>query len=1161
MIRVLPNSESRRVFYPDVPQRAWACAAAAEIARQMGTSGGGRLFAVCMESFSDCEYFHSKLRAFFDFFGFGAALKILPPIPPSGDSKYFDMVCERVGTLNDICRLRDALGLPRPDFAPAGPNASGGLGGCRPRENFVLLCTPSALADKMRGEKIFGGFEVWRGMKTSIDALREKLASMGYYNEALCEAPGQFSVRGGIVDVYPAAADRPVRLDFFGDEIESIRTFNPDTQLGDGRAERVRVDAVPGDISGADGGGRPFCALDLMEGIASEWIFFEPRQVLLKNSELFSVCEGSQAAPSFAGIFGRRENSFCGISTLALGGELFDGAELSPFSAEDLPAPEGCFTGAEIGEARFAGEREERLKFAGHVASLAAGGMEVFVSTEGDSDESMVRELFAKIGFDASKFRFARGNFGDGFAVSNFGGAVSPKLSAGARGAVFVSAGRLIGRGTRPQLEPRRKMFSRRAQVDQALDFSELGEGDYVVHYSHGICRYHGVVGLDTNGAKQEFLKLEFEDGAYLYLPLHESHLLGRYIGLDRRVPKLSKLDGKSWTKVRTAAEHAALDYAAELLETQSKREISQGFAFPPDDDWQRAFDGAFAYVETPDQLRAIEEVKADMQKPSPMDRLLCADVGFGKTEVAMRAVFKAAMGGKQSAVLCPTTVLCQQHFRTFRERFAGFPIVVEMLSRFRSAREAAQIKEQLAAGKIDVIIGTHALLSSDVEFRDLGLLVIDEEHRFGVRHKERIKKIRQSVDVLSMSATPIPRTLYFAMMGARKISVMETPPKDRFPVETFVREYSDDVVRSAISAEIARGGQVFYLHNRVATIDAAAERLKRMFPDLRIGVGHGRMDEFRLERLMADFVEGKYDVLVCTTIIESGLDIPNCNTIIIEGADKFGLAQLYQLRGRVGRFTRRAYAWLLLHRHAALVESARKRLGAIRQYNKPGAGFRIAARDLQLRGCGNLLGARQSGHVAGVGFDLYCSLLKKSIALLKGERKAYWVRAKVSLPFIVMGEGGKSDNSLSNAETLYQEMKMKESIADNAEVAKAYIPKEYIPQTSLRVDLHRRLSQAESVAEVEDAYAQSVDRFGPVPEPAKILFLLARIRILAESNRIVSVETEASALKLGENSGGGIRYLRINGRFPRLRSKSATGRLEEIENFLRHTLPSLRQT
>ena len=576
---------------------------------------------------------------------------------------------------------------------------------------------------------------------------------------------------------------------------------------------------------------------------------------------------------------------------------------------------------------------------------------------------------------------------------------------------------------------------------------------------------------------------------------------------MDKRHPKLSKLDSKGWAKTKSAAELATLDYAAELLEMESKREVSEGFAFAPDDDWQREFDDSFQYVETPDQIRAINEIKSDMESNRPMERLLCADVGFGKTEVAMRAAFKAAMSGKQTAVLCPTTILAQQHFRTFRERMAGYPIVIEMLSRFRTAGESAEIRRQLEQGKIDILIGTHAILSDKVHFSDLGLLVIDEEHRFGVRHKEKIKKLKSSVDVLSMSATPIPRTLYFAMMGAKKISLMETPPKNR----------------------------------------------------LRIAVGHGRMDEARLEKLMAEFVDGKFDILVCTTIIESGLDIPNCNTIIIEGADRFGLAQLYQLRGRVGRFTRRAYAWLFLHRHAALVESARKRLGAIRQYNKPGAGFRIATRDLQLRGCGNLLGAKQSGHIAGVGFDLYCALLKRSISLLKGEDASKVIYSKVAPDFVELGDSDKMRTDVSQAENYYQEIRMREAAAGSTKTLRAFISSEYIPQAQLRIDTYRKIAMADSEKELDRLEAETSDRFGKIPAEALTCCMLARRRILAQLSGIVSVETEGDVLKL-RLYGAGTNYFRINGHFPRLTKRDSLAKLSEIENFLRNVLPSLRK-
>lgn len=1191
MIRAIPEKSCESLFYANVPQSAWACLAALLVQKKFegftksaeckknsvgGSSslGGGekvsvdteifgsadifgdgkKIVVLCMESFSDCEYFYSKLKYFLELSGVDANVKLLPPIPTSADAKYFDAVCERIGTVNDIAQFSGDCGL-------------GQVGGSSDLKKLVLLTTPAALADSMHDDKIFQGLSLSRGDKLDPESLRLKLVEFGYYNEPLCELPGQFSVRGGVLDIYPVSAEQPVRLDFFGDELEEIRTFNPDTQLSDGKLSSVRIDAVPENMrdeseDGDESSVPSFSVFDLICEIPSDWIFFEPHQLVLKNSDLFSTFESGISKKSFARIFANKNNSFCAISSLDLPSEVFISAARAPFKAEGLSEYSDDLFDEKIGVERFDSERAGRMEFARSLSNFAKSGFDIFISAENLSDREMIADLFKDANADFSKCSFIEGNFGDGFIISDFGSLnASWKIrTKNSKGAAFVSAPRLLGRRVKPALQPRRKMFSRRAQVDQLLDFSELGEGDYVVHYGHGICRYHGVAKLDTNGAMQEFLKLEFEDEAYLYLPLHECHLLGRYIGLDKRTPKLSKLDSKSWTKIRTAAEHAALDYAAELLETQSKREVAKGFAFESDDRWQQSFDESFPFAETPDQLRAIAEVKADMQSDLPMERLLCADVGFGKTEVAMRAAFKAAMSGKQTAILCPTTILSQQHFRNFRERFSGYPIVIEMLSRFRTRGEAAQIKSQLAAGKIDIIIGTHALLSSDVEFKDLGLLVIDEEHRFGVKHKEKIKRLRQHIDVLSMSATPIPRTLYFAMMGARKISLMETPPKDRFPVETMVREYSDDIVRSAIDTEISRGGQIFYLHNRVKSIEETARKLREMFPSLRIGVGHGQMSELALERLMADFVDGKYDILVCTTIIESGLDIPNCNTIIIEGADKFGLAQLYQLRGRVGRFTRRAYAWLLLHRHAVLVESARKRLGAIRQYNKPGAGFRIATRDLQLRGCGNLLGAKQSGHIAGVGFDLYCSLLKKSIALLKGEQKAYWVRARVALDFIVLGEGAKSENTLSNAETIYQELKMKETFASSVDTAKAYIPEAYIPQTQLRVDLYRKLSQAVSLKEVEDIAAQTDDRFGAVPEAAQILFFLARIRILAESAQLIAVESEGGSLKLRLNSESKTEHFRINGRFPRLKQTSAVARLKEIEHFLTHTLPSIRK-
>ncbi len=1129
MFRAKPTGE--KIFYPNVARSARPAVLSVALSR------GNGLSVVFFESFSECEQAYSRLKYFLSLSEGRFSVKVLPPGNSSdrSDAGSFDALCERAGTLNAIAES-DVVA-----------------------RRTVVLATPESFFSAAPPPGTARSFEVAVGTEMCMDDLKARLVEYGYFNEVLCESPGQFSVRGGVVDVYPVASQFPVRLDFFGDSIEALKAFNPDTQLADDRLERIRIDAVPRNDEDAE-----FNAADYLPKKcgSAEWIFSEPAVLESKFSELFSYPENMSFSPfSFKRVFDRNERAVA-LSETEISGEMFAESVAVDFPCEDLPIPAASVFASDIGVERFESETKSREKFIRKIAEWRADGIDVFLAADGKGDEALARRMFKDAGvkFDC---RFLPDKFGGGFFIPSFGGKRPDwnVLSSGASGAAFVGVRDFFGRRAKIELEPRRRMFSHRAQVDQLLDFSEIGEGDYVVHLEHGVCRYHGVVKLDLGGKKEEAIKLEFEDEASLYLPLHKSHLLSRYIGLDKKHPKLSKLDSKSWVKVKSAAELAAMDYAAELLEMQSRRELSDGHAFAPDSDWQRDFDGAFPYVETPDQLRAIDEVKADMEKSKPMDRLLCADVGFGKTEVAMRAAFKCVMDGKQVAILCPTTILCQQHFRNFRERFSGYPIVVEMLSRFRTKRESENIKRQLAEGRIDIVIGTHALLSDGVAFKDIGLLVVDEEHRFGVKHKERIKKMKEGIDVLSMSATPIPRTLYFAMMGARSISLMETPPKNRFPVETVVREYSDAAVREAVGRELARGGQVFYLHNRVATIESAAAKLRQMFPEARIAVGHGQMPESRLERLMAKFVDGEFDILVCTTIIESGLDIPNCNTIVIDSADKFGLAQLYQLRGRVGRFTRRAYAWLLLHKYAGLVESARKRLGAIRQYNKPGAGFRIATRDLQLRGCGNLLGAKQSGHVAGVGFDLYCALLKRSVALLKGERPHSMERAAADLDFVKMGEADKNGADVSNTENYFQEIKIREMERGGGECVKAFIPAAYIPQTQLRIEFYRRISTAASLSELDCLLSEMSDRFGKVPGEVEYLVKVARVRVCAESLGFLRVETQGDVLKLLVRGGKNPEYFRINGHFPRLTKRGAAAKLGEIEKFLINVVPSIRKT
>jgi transcription-repair coupling factor (superfamily II helicase) len=689
------------------------------------------------------------------------------------------------------------------------------------------------------------------------------------------------------------------------------------------------------------------------------------------------------------------------------------------------------------------------------------------------------------------------------------------------------------------------------------LDFTELADGDALVHLQHGVCLFRGLTQLDIQGGTKEVISVEFADQMTIHVPLQESHLLTRYVGLTKTSPKLGKIGGSAWDRTRAAAERATLDYAAEMLQLHARRSQGGGYAFPEDHVWQKDFEAAFPFKETPDQLSAIEAAKEDMEKPEAMDRLICGDVGFGKTEVAIRAALKAVLAGKQVAILVPTTVLCQQHFNTFCERMAQYPVIIDMVSRFRSRQQNKESLAQVAAGKIDIVIGTHRLLSSDVHFQDLGLLVVDEEQRFGVKQKERIKQMRADVDILTLSATPIPRTLYLAMAGARAMSVIETPPVDRRPIETVVKSYDESLIKSAIQAETDRGGQVFYLHNRIDTIQGVAAKIEEMHPRLKVAVGHGQMTEGALEKIMTQFVAGKYDVLVCTTIIESGIDIPNCNTLIIEGADRFGLAQLYQIRGRVGRFKRQAYAYLLLHRHAALVDQAQKRLNALKQHNQLGAGFRIAMRDLELRGAGNLLGAEQSGHIAGIGFELYCQLLKQSVARLKGEPGADRIRAEVKLDFVATGEGGRRARQTTGTIS-FAAIKDAEYGNRKATVIEAALPTGYIAEARLRIDLYRRLALAERVEEVGALSEELADRFGKLPVATEALVAVTRIRVLAEFAGVRRVESEGNRLicKLAQPGPGG-EFLKSGSRFPRLKSKEPLKRLAEIENFLkRHPKP-----
>ena len=599
-----------------------------------------------------------------------------------------------------------------------------------------------------------------------------------------------------------------------------------------------------------------------------------------------------------------------------------------------------------------------------------------------------------------------------------------------------------------------------------------------------------------------------------LYVPVSEAHLVSKYVGAGRANPPLNTLGGARWHKAREQAEQSVRDVAAELLRIQAVRDSQAGHACKPDTQWQREFESAFIYEETRDQVTAIAETKADMERPKPMDRLICGDVGFGKTEVAIRAAFKCVMDGKQVAILVPTTVLAQQHYNNFRERMADYPIRVELLSRFRTKREQNRVVRELAAGAVDIIIGTHRIVQDDIEFKDLGLVVIDEEQRFGVQHKEKFKRMRTLVDVLTLSATPIPRTLYLALTGARDMSTIQTPPHDRLPVETVATAYDERLIRDAILREMQRGGQVFFLHNRVTTIETMRVTLQNLVPSARIVVGHGQMDPDDLEEVMTKFVNGEADILLSTTIIESGLDIPNANTIMIDRADRFGLSELYQLRGRVGRYKHQAYAYLLLPRHARLLTDVRKRISAMKQYSTLGSGFKIAMRDLEIRGAGNLLGAEQSGHITAVGFELYCQLLKQSVSSLKGEKVKPRVEVRVALDFL----------------------------ADTTS-----LPESYIPEPHHRIEIYRKVAQATEKPLLEALQKELRDRFGPLPAAVELLLAVGELKILASEKGVTNIEVESDKLKVTRHND----YITFGGKFPRLSKKDAKGRLKEIKRLL----------
>ncbi|MEN9360999.1 MAG: Transcription-repair-coupling factor [Verrucomicrobiota bacterium] len=914
----------------------------------------------------------------------------------------------------------------------------------------LILTSAAAAAQAVPAPKelLALAFELKLGDKISQEDLCRRLVELGYDDEFQVNLPGEFARRGGILDVFPPAASQPLRLEFFGDEIEEIRPFDPRSQRSEGQVTEVRISprAIPAGSAGHLGdylGGGRFIALDLQDRSDQS-----DRTDLLKNAPALHLRCSPEDSPR---VFVARAT-----------------AHRIPGGGGDADALR-----------RF---REERLNTA--MAELAKAHTRLFVACGSAAGAERLDEITAPLPA-ASRKKI------EGVPVPLHHGFEIPG------GCALLSEREAFGR-----LSPRAKAADERRETLRKLleGDSDLMPGDFAVHAVHGICRFSGFIQQKLDAGLSEGLELEFDAGQTLFVPFETAHLVSRYIGGGKAAPKLATLGSTRWQKACDKAAESAKDFAAELLRLQAVRAAVPGRACAPDGEWQKRFEDSFPWQETPDQLTAMAEIKADMESPKPMDRLLCGDVGFGKTELAVRAAFKAVMDGRQVAVICPTTILARQHFETFSARMAEYPVSLRLLCRFVSPAKQRLALEEMATGGADIVIGTHRLLQKDVSFARIGLVIIDEEQRFGVEAKEQIKTLRATVDVLTLSATPIPRTLYLSLSGLRSFSSITTPPRTRKPVRTIVTRDEDSAIREALLREFARGGQAFYVHNRVQTLEKARERLAKLMPEANIAVAHGQMHEHELEDAMNAFLEKRADLLLCTSIIESGLDIPNANTIIIERADRFGLAELYQLRGRVGRQERQAWCVLLLPKNDAMMDNARARMAAIRRYTELGSGFKLALRDLELRGAGNILGAEQSGHVAAVGFELYCQLLKEAAARLAGRPQARRVDPELRFDFL------------------------SHSIADASKPA-ACIPPDYVASDALRLELHKRLALAGDENDLDSLAAELADRFGALPPPVRRLLDQHRCRMraaalgaheLAVRQGRVLVDTPKGLLKLG---------------------------------------------
>lgn len=936
-------------------------------------------------------------------------------------------------------------------------------------KSITVITTMEAFLDGLAGPMELKDHRIRLsgGDVADLTELEKELTEMGYQRESQIEGPGQFAVRGGIVDVFPLAEELPVRIELWGDEIDSIRSFDTESQRSVENLDKVII--YPASENWKEG----------LETV-SFLDYFPKEKSLLFLDEPQRLQETAESVEQE--YFTSRENR--------IASDLDDnaGADLTVYETKDIISAMNHYRGI----AMTTLESKCGLFRIREVYSIQAKG----VNPYNNSFELLTRDLkrlkrngYRVVLLSGSRTRAKR--LAEDLRDYDLSSFYSEEMERQVNpGEIMVSYGYVAEGYEYPMLKfmvisesdifGRKKKKKRRKKYEgqKIHEFAELKPGDYVVHENHGIGIYKGIEKIEIEKVVKDYMKIAYADGGVLYIPAAQMDLIQKYAGADAKKPKLNKLGTIQWGKTKSQVKKAVQAVAEDLVELYAARQQSEGFVYGPDTVWQKEFEEMFPFEETEDQIQAIEDTKHDMESTKIMDRLICGDVGYGKTEIAIRAAFKAVQEGKQVVYLVPTTILAQQHYNTFVQRLKDFPVRIDLLCRFRSSYQQKKTVEDLKKGMVDIVIGTHRVLSKDVGFKDLGLLIIDEEQRFGVTHKEKIKKLRENIDVLTLTATPIPRTLHMSLIGIRDMSVLEEAPQDRMPIQTYVMEYNDEMVREAIERELSRGGQVYYVYNRVNDIADVAGRLQQLLPEANISFAHGQMRERELEDIMYDFINGDIDVLVSTTIIETGLDIPNANTMIIQDADRFGLSQLYQLRGRVGRSNRMAYAFLLYRRDKLLKEVAEKRLAAIREFTDLGSGIKIAMRDLEIRGAGNLLGEAQSGHMEAVGYDMYCKMLNEAVLKLKGE--------------------GEEENFTTTIDLNID----------------AYIPDSYIKNEYQKLDIYKRIAAIENEEEMDDMTEELIDRFGDIPKKVQQLLHIAALKGLAHSAYVTAVEQKGSDIR-----------------------------------------------